>query len=452
MIIKKQLAALILLLVFSPIVVAEDLMQVYLHAQANDAQIKASEAGYLALLEQKPQALSALKPQITLNANASFSGQYSGRKARGSDDLSSFLSLGYTLNLTKPLYRKAINLSVDRANLSVLQAQSSLGLERQALILRVAEAYLNFLKAQDSTQFSRLETISIGRKFSQVKAYFNAGRSPITDVKEAKARYDSARSREIVAIQNINISREVLKSISGHYYRDLLGAAEGIPLRLPKPSNIQSWAKAALLYNKEIHIAKYAVLQAQSVVDLSRSEKTPTVDIFARQTGTSAFGESAFNQDKFDATVGVQLNVPLYTGGNLASKVREARHKLQQKRYQLESKKRAIIQQTRAAYLAAVAGIAQANALEQALHSTQIAAKATKTGFQVGTRTAVDVLLSLRETFRSQRDYSNARYGFLLNTVKLKKAAGTLSVIDIKNLSNLLTRPQSSTVKVTKYK
>jgi outer membrane protein len=437
---KKQLALLIILGSFNNPLFAENMMQVYHHAQLNDAQTKASEANYRAVLEKKTQALSAFQPQVNLSANASYTTQFSSRVAHRHDDKSAFLNLGYTLNLTQPLYRKNINVQVDQADASILKSRASLLQEQQNLIIRVADAYLAYLKAKDNANFAKLETKAFLRQFQQVTAFFNAERSAITDVKEAQARYDLARSREVSTIQQIQLAKESLRAISGHYYKDLLGAANHIPLLTPKPNNIKAWSQAAVKNSTKVQIAKYAVAIAEENVKLIRATKSPTVDLFARHTLSSNHGESSFDQDKTDVTIGIQLNIPLYTGGNTASKIREARYKLQQSRYQLEAEKRNAIQQTRAAFFTITTGLVQLNALQQSVKSNKVAARATQVGFAAGTRTAVDVLLSLRETFRAQRDYNNARYDFLLNSLKLKQAAGILRIQDLQELSNLLTK------------
>ncbi|HIO93497.1 MAG TPA: type I secretion protein TolC [Leucothrix mucor] len=449
---KKQLSALLLFCAMSGTAYSENLYQVYLHAQSNDAQLKASESAFLAMQEKRPQALSALKPQVNLSASGTYSTQFTSRVANRADGGAAFLNFGYTLNLTQPLYRKSINVQIDQANASILQAQASLEADQQSLMLRVADAYIAYLKAKDNAKFAKLETNSILRQLNQVKAYFDAGRLAITDVKEAQARYDLSRAQEVSVTQQIDIAKENLRAITGHYYNNLLGTANSIPLIQPQPNNIETWSKAAVANSKAVHIAEHAVVLAQSNIDLARAGKSPTVDLFARHSGSTTHGESIFDQDKFDAAVGIQVNIPLYTGGSVASRTREARHLLQQSRYKLESQKRAATQQTRAAYLATISGLSQVKALKQALISNQTAAKATRTGFKVGTRTAVDVLVSLRETFRSQRDYTTARYDFLLNTLKLKQAAGILKSSDLQGLSNLLNQANSSSAQVTKYR
>jgi outer membrane protein len=197
---KKQLIVLISLGLPSSSANAENLLQVYRHAQHNDAQYKASEAGYMILREKKPQALSALKPQVNLSANASYTAQFTGRNAFRPDDNAAFLNLGYTLNLTQTLYRKTITTQIKQADITILKAQASLELDRQNLMIRVVETYLAYLKAKDDAKFAQLETKAFERQLRQVNAFFDAERAAITDVKEARARYDLARSREVIPI------------------------------------------------------------------------------------------------------------------------------------------------------------------------------------------------------------------------------------------------------------
>jgi len=439
---RKYLARSILLLVTcgsASTVFSENLLQVYQQAKKSDAQIKVSEASYLATLEKKPQALSGLKPRVDFGGSAVYTLQQTERTGL-QDGGDAFLNVGYNLTLTKPLIRRQLQAQIKQVDAIILQAKAGLDADRQSLIIRVAEAYFSFLKAKESLAFASAEKGAIGRQLNQVKAYFEAGRSAITDVKEAQARYDSTKAQEVVAQQQITLSRESLRFITKRYYKNLVGTVQSTPLVIPKPNNIQQWEKSAINNSLQVLAAQHAVTVAQKAVDFERAAKRPTVDLFAKHNGNSTHGENKFDRDQFDASVGIQFNMPLYRGGNIASKVREARHKLHQAQSQLEVQKRRVSEQTRAAYTIIISGLAQINAYKQVLNSTQVAAKATQAGFEAGTRTAVDVLLSLRETFRAKRDYSNARYDFLLNTLKLKQAAGTLSEKDIVALSKSLGR------------
>jgi len=380
----KSMACKLLLLVFSSLfftpVFAENLLQVYQQALKNDAQIRASEAGYLAVLEKRPQALSALKPRIDLGGSATYNLQQIERTGPR-DGGSAFLNFGYNLNLTKPLIHKEIQAQIGQVNATILQAKANLERDRQNLIIRVAEAYFQYLKAKEGRIFATAEKKAIARQLNQVKAFFDAGRSAITDVKEAQARYDQSKALEVVAQQQIDIAKESIKAITTRYYKHLAGVSSKTPLIVPKPNNIEQWTQTAIKNSLQVIAASHAVTAAQKAVDIARAAKSPTVDLFARHSGNTTQGESQFDQDKFDASIGIQFNMPLYRGGNISSRIREARHRLQQARQQLEAQKRVVAQQSRAAYTTIISGLAQIKAFKQALNSTQTAAKATQAGF-----------------------------------------------------------------------
>lgn len=427
--------------VFSSLAQAENVYQVYQHALQSDPVLYAAEANYLATMENKPQALAALKPQVNVSASTALSidrqkTASSNGRAINSSGTSNILNGAYTLSVSKSIYHKDLDAQVNKAIAGIGQAKSLLVVERQNLIIRVAEAYFSYLKAEDDLKFSTAEKEAIGRQLAQVKAYFEAGRSPITDVKEAEARYDSAVSQQVFSNQQLDIAKESIKAISGRYYKSLDNARLNTPLIAPKPSKIGAWTQKALANSEQIKALKHAVDVAQSEVDSKRAAKKPTVDLVAQHNGS--INRLDIDSDNLGASVGVQLQMPLYTGGFIASGIRQSRHQLHQAQYQLESSKRQVVQQVRSAYLAVVSGIAQAKALQRALISTKTAAKASQAGFEVGTRTAVDVLLSLRETFRARRDYSVARYDYLLNTLRLKQATGLLKAQDLQQINALL--------------
>lgn len=415
---------------------AENLFQVYQHALQADPVLKAAEAEFLATMENKPQALAGLKPQINLSGSTSYNLQHQNNTFN--NGFGDTFNAGYNLSVNKVLYHKELNAQVDQASAIISQTQSALEVERQNLIIRVARSYFDYLKAQDNLEFARSEKQAIGRQLAQVNAYFEAGRSPITDVKEAQARFDSATAQQVAANEQLELAKEQLKAITSRYYKKLSSAPLNTALKPPQPNNAGAWGKKALVSSKEVQVLKHAVTAAQSEVDKQRAAKSPKVDLFAQHKGN--FNRFDDDTERYDAAVGVQVNVPLYTGGAIPSRIRQARHSLHQAQHQLESRKRQVVQQARSSYLSVISGIAQVKALKQALNSTRTAAKATQAGFEVGTRTAVDVLLSLRETFRAKRDYSTARYDYLLNKLILKQAAGTLNAKDLQVINKLLTR------------
>ncbi len=427
----------VLLYVVSAPVFAENLIQVYQHAKQNDAQLQISEAGFLATLENRPQALSGLKPQVILSGSASQNLSYAGRTVI-SDAHATFFNLAYDLTLTKSLFDKQLDAQISQVDASIFQAKANLEANRQDLIIRVGTAYFAFLDAKETLIFAKAEKKAIGRQLNQAKAFFEAGRSAITDVKEAQAQYDLSVAAEVAANEQIDLSRESLRAITTRYYKNLHGAVDNTPLLVPKPNNIELWAKSAIANSRQVLAAQYAVNVAQKSIDIEHAERSPKISLYANHTDSSSFGNDSVDKDVLGLSAGVQLSVPLYTGGRIASKVRQARHTLRQSRQQLELQKRLANQQTRAAYLTIISGLSQIKALKQALISTQAAANATEAGFEAGTRTAVDVLLSIRETFSAKRDYTTARYAFMLNTLKLKQAEGTLSEADVRALSKLL--------------
>ncbi len=416
---------------------AENLLQVYQHAKTNDVQLKISEAGFLAALEAKPQAIAGLKPQVDLSARTSYGLSYTSR-ALTRDDGSAFFNLGYDLTLSKSLINKRLDAQIEQVDASILQSKANLELDRQDLIIRVAEAYFAYLNAKETLVFRKSESKAIGRQLNQAKAFFEAGRSAITDVKEAQARFDLANAQISVANQQIDVANETLRAITTRYYKNLQGASNNIPLLIPAPNNIETWAKVAVANSKSIIAAQHGVDIAQSSVDIQRAARKPTINIVAQHGSSSTFGEDSVDRDVIDGSIGLQLSMPILDGGSISSLVRQSRLQLQQARQQLELQKRLAVQQSRAAYLTIVSGLAQVKALRQALNSTQAASNATQAGFEAGTRTATDVLVSLRETFSARRDYSTARYTFLLNTLKLKQAVGTLSETDLAAVSKLL--------------
>jgi len=430
--------ALIIGLITTP-VYSENLLQVYQHAKANDAQLKISEAGFLAALEAKPQVISGLKPQVAVRANSTYGLNYTSR-ALSKDDGSAFFNLGYDLTLSKSLINKQLDAQIEQVDASILQSKATLESDRQDLIIRVGEAYFEYLNAKETLEFRKSETVAIGKQLNQAKAFFEAGRSAITDVKEAQARFDLANAQISVANQQIDVANENLRAITTRYYKNLQGASDKIPLLIPAPNNIESWAKVAVANSKSLIAAKYGVDIAQSNVDIQRAARKPVVNIIAAHGTSSTFGDDTVDRDSIDGSIGLQLSMPILDGGNISSRVRQSRLQLQQARQQLELQKRLAVQQSRAAYLTIVSGLAQVKALRQALNSTQAASDATQAGFEAGTRTAIDVLVSLRETFSARRDYSTARYAFLLNTLRLKQAVGTLTESDLAAVSKLLNK------------
>lgn len=418
---------------------AENLLQVYQQAKGYDAQFKALESSYMATLEKKPQALAALKPQVALSASASHTLQDHVYETGSPDRTSQVSNVNYALNLSKSLYNKSLDAQVAQTDALIAQATTSLEAARESLILRVAEAYFNLLLAQDNLLLARTEKQAISRQLEQTRAYFDAGRSAITDVKEAESRFDLASAQEINANNQLDLAREQLRVLTGGFYQAVNGPAANMPLTVPAPADIEHWVQMAKANNKQLRASKQAIETALQEVQRQRASKKPTVDLVARQTGSKTDGTPVLDPHLYDASVGVQFNMPLYTGGALDSRIREAQHNLRQAQQQHDLTARQTEQQARSAFLNVQSSISQVQANQKALVSAETAAEATQAGFEVGTRTAVDVLTSLRNVFSARRDLANARYNYLLSTLRLQQSAGALSDQDIAAMNNLLT-------------
>lgn len=441
---QKTLAAALTaaFLIGAPSVQAENLLQVYQQAKGYDAQFKALESDYLAVLERKPQALSALKPQVSVSGSLTQSRQYTRYDAAPGVESAAGnnTSASYNLNLSKSLYNKTLNAQVKQADSVIAQAAAGLAAERENLILRVSEAYFNFLLAQDELEFARTEKAAISRQLEQTRAYFEAGRSAITDVKEAESRFDLATAQEINAVNQLDLAREQLRVLTGGVYQSLNTPAANTPLNVPAPANIERWVATAKANNKQLQASKHAIQTAQTEIERQRASRKPVVNMVARQTGsTSENSAASLDPQAYGASVGLEVSMPLYTGGAISSRVREAQNSFRQAQQQHEFQSRTTEQQARNAFLTVKSSISQVKANQRALASAETAAEATQAGFEVGTRTAVDVLTSLRNVFSARRDYANSRYNYLMSTLRLRQAAGTLNDKDVLAMNRFMT-------------
>lgn len=407
-----------------------DLLTVYQVALARDAQLRAMEARYRAVLEARPLARSALLPQIDGAAQQA----YSDTNPKGASSMD-YGTTRLSLNLNQSLYNQAQRIALKQADLEIARMAAELDAARQSLALRVAEAYFGILAAQDNLLFATAEQEAIGRQLEQSERRFEVGLIAITDVKESQAQFDIAVAQKIAASNQLDIAREALTVITHTHYEHLAPLSAQMPLVNPEPPVIEQWVETATDNNLSLLAARLAVETQAEEIKRQRAGHYPTLGLGASYTDTqfsSVPAERAGNlRDGRDAQIALQLTVPVYTGGRTSALVRQSREQFDAAREDLQFNERQVIRQTRAAYLSVVSGISSVQALNRALESTQAAAEAAEAGFEIGTRTAVDVLLALREVFRAQRDYAQTRYDYLLSTLRLKEAAGILAEDDL---------------------
>lgn len=416
----------------APAAAGADLTQVYAMAVDSDPEFRRVAAAYRAVLEQRPQALSQLLPSVRLSANSTSneqdisSGFIIGSAGR---DLE-FNSHGYSLDLAQPLFRRDRFIRFRQAGSRIQQAAAELMQAEQDLISRVAVRYFTVLGAMDSLEFAQAEKLSLGRQLEQARQRFEVGLIAITDVQEAQAGYDRAVAQEIAAENSVDNAREALREITGLYLESLTPLGSRMPLVEPEPNNVETWTETAAEQNVGVAAAIHAVDVAREEIKVQWAGHLPTLDLVARRGYDSSGGRFGGNQ--IHATgVGVELNVPLYQGGFVSSRTREAQQRLDERLEGLELARRAAYRETREAFRGVISGISQVQALNQALISAETALQATTAGFEVGTRTAVDVVAAERSTSQARRDHARAKYDYIANTLLLKRAAGTLSDQDL---------------------
>ena len=424
----------VLLLAFPGSSTAENLFEIYQLAEQSDPQYREAEAVYRARLEARPQALAQLLPDVSLSANTTWNEQTISSAfvigGSGSGDNFGFNNHGYSLSLTQPLFRWDRFLQYRQTDSIINQSNAELLAAKQNLIIRVSESYFALLAAYDNLDFARAEKLALSRQLDQARQRFEVGLTAITDVQEAQAGYDRAVASEIAAENNIDNTREVLREIIGVYLTDYSALLEAMPLLTPEPDDIDEWTTMAQEQSLAVIAAMYAVDTAREEIKIRQAGHFPTLDLSGgagyNKSG-GRFGASKIHSDN----IGLQLNVPLFKGGLVNSRTRESVELLNQQLLRLEQSRRTVQSDTRQAYLGVISGISQVKAFKQALVSSETALQATEAGFEVGTRTAVDVVASQQTLLQARRDYAQSRYNYVLDTLRLKRAAGMLSSDDL---------------------
>jgi outer membrane protein len=393
--------------------------------------------------ERLPQGRALLLPTLNLSANATRSRvEVDSRDpaitpsfARTPD------SVGYTLTLTQPVYRRQNWLQYEQAEFQVRQAEATFGQTAQDLIVRVAQAYFDVLAAQDTLGLVQAQKAATSEQLAQAKRNFEVGTATITDTHEAQSRYDLIVAQEIAAQNDLENRRRTLQLITGKEYRDLKTLRPEAKLAPPNPNDMQSWVEIAEKQSYPVLIQEAAAEVAALEARRSRAAHLPTLDIVAThgQSGQSAATDSSgTGRDTTSTTLGLQLAMPLFQGGALSSRDREAAALHLRSRDDLENARRSSALSARQTYLTVSNGIAQIGALEQALISSQSALDSNRLGYEVGVRINIDVLNAQQQLFSTRRDLAVARYNTITNHLRLKAAAGALREEDLEEVNRVL--------------
>jgi outer membrane protein len=439
---RKPLAALIAALSLGgllPAAQADSLYQIYQLAQERDPTLRAAAAARDAALEVKPQSRAGVLPTLGIDGDVSRNMYDRRDPAPGQADKTFSTNQNYSLNLSQPLFRWDRWVQLEQADSFVAQALAEYGAAEQELMVRVSDRYFAILAAQDALRLAVAEKEAFGRQLEQAEQRFEVGLSAITDMQEAQAAYDSALAAEIRAQDQLASSYEQLREIIGERNENLAPVLdEDFKPVAPEPQDLDAWVETALKQNPSLAAARAGSEAARQQIEIARAGHLPTVDGFASYGYTdSNFGGIA-QVERNDGVVGLQLRVPLYQGGLVNSQTRAARYRFDEARERLDVSQRSIERGTRDAYRGVVLGISEVRAAERARTSNITALDAAQTGFEVGTRTIVDVLVARRLLSQAELDLSQARYNYLLNTLRLKQASGTLAPSDLEALGNWL--------------
>jgi outer membrane protein len=434
---------------------AADLLEAYEMARQSDPVLSASESRSLATGEGVVQSRAALLPQLDGSVSWSRTNTDStGSQAFGavvqppSETSSESTSRGWAVNLRQSLYDHGNYTRLSAARARAAQAEADYKAAQDELVVRVSTAYFNVLTAIETLASSRAEERSVKRQLDQAEKRLEVGLAPITDVHEARARFDTARANAISAANALDDAREALAEITGTDTGNLKGLSKDYKPTDPSDLIAQDWVAVAMENNPSLLARELAVTAAEKDIATARSGHLPSLGLTASYSDGNGYGENdvfaplpgntSFDNTSQSSRVGVTLNVPLFAGGATQSGVRQAVHNRDAAADQLEQQRRAVVRQTRNAQRSLGAGSAEVEARRLSVVSAQAAYEASEAGLEVGTRTIVDVLITQQSLFQAQREYARARHDFLVNTLRLKQAAGTIALADLQEVNRVL--------------
>jgi outer membrane protein len=454
-----------LLCLGSAAVRAEDLLTVFDRAVTNDPQIREANANRLASREAKPQAIAALLPLVTASASRTKEDtstvgnqpqEVESPPGSGTRTVLNFIAASsskpttkrWSFDLTQSVFSWANWMDLKRADHQVAQAEADYQAAQQLLISRVATAYFNVLSAQDTVEAQQSAFDSISRQLEQADKRFEVGLIAITDVQEAKAARDSSAAALINAKRTLATNEELLREITGEKYEVLSKPGETIPLESPQPGDVEQWVQRSMDQNLTLISSRLAADIARDNVRASYGGHLPQVSLVASRSNNNLNSTVDFasgnrglrSADTDDTSVGLQVTVPLFSGGLAQSNVRQSEYLWQAARERLTRVSRQTERQARDAYLGVMSEISRVSALRQGLESSQTALRATEAGYEVGTRTAVDVLDARRLLVQAQTDYSRSKYDYVINVLNLRLASGTLDRDALSQVNGFLTQ------------
>ncbi len=422
------------------------LKEVYLLALENDHEMRAAQAAYEAGKENKIQARSNLLPQITgsvvyTDSNSDVKSDTTISTPFAAYSSSDSTTTTYSVSLTQPLFDLGLWYQFKQGQALTDQAKAQFGADQQALIIRVAQAYFNVLRAIENLQTSLAQEDAFRHQLEQSRQRFEVGLAAITDVHEVQAAYDRATAATLAARGNLGTTFEALENITGVSPTEIAPLVKEFPVTEPVPANRADWVDFALKNNFQLKTFKYAAEAASQTAKSARSKHLPTVTASFTKSDSDSDGtraESAFDTNTDSDTFMVRLDVPLFAGGGISSSRRKAYAQANQAEESYQKARRDTIQSARSLHLSVMIDVATVKANSQAVRSNQSALEATQAGYEVGTRDLLDVLQSQQSLYQARRDYVNSIYDYILDQLSLKQSAGNLTPTDVEDLNRWL--------------
>ncbi len=432
----RYLVIMIFITCFSPALQAQNLLDIYELALQNDPILKQAIASQQAIGETRPQSIANFLPNIAATGISNQNRLVNDRATYQGLGIQNYMDNNLTLNVTQPIFHWEHWIQLSQSDNQIAQAEADYQTELQKMMVKIIEAYFNILAANDNLDFILAEKAAISRQLDQAKQRHETGLIDITQVYEAQTAFDRAIANEIEASNNIDNQKETLTTIIGEQALILNHLENKIPLIKPEPDDITVWSEAAESNNFSIISAFNQMEFTRKSIDIQRNGHLPKLDLIA-SVGEYATSSNFGLQGATDI-IGLRLNMPLFEGGAVNSRTRQAHHKFEQAKENLIATKRTVNKQVKDAYRAIMTSLNRIKALQSAISSAEAALKGTETGFEVGLRTLVDVLIAQKNLYQDKRDYSRARYDYLLNSIKLKQASSSLSRRDIEVMNRLL--------------
>ncbi|HKE42599.1 MAG TPA: TolC family outer membrane protein [Casimicrobiaceae bacterium] len=439
---KRLLAVAVLCCVSVDGAFGEDLLQIYRDALANDPTYAAARANWAATQEALPQARAGLLPVLSLLGLAN---QQDFKENLHSDPALNFVqrfpTYSYTVSASQPLYRAQNWISYDQAKQQVSQADYVLASTQQDLILRVAQAYFDVLLAQFNMEVLQSQKAAVNENLAQAKRNFEVGTATITDTNDAQAKYDQIVAQEIQAQNDLDNKIATLRAIIGRTPNELKRFSGQYQPELPNPSALEPWIDRSIRENYQVRVAQSNYDIAALEVNRQRAGHYPTLDLVASyQQGYSGGAAStnvsaSFASDQRLSLVGVQLNVPIYQGGLVNSRVTQAIANQDAARQNLEGARRSAQLLAQTSFTGVTSGVAQIKAFEQALKSAQVSYDSNKLGLEVGVRTNLDVLNQQQQVYQTRFNLAQSYYNFIINALKLKQSVGALTDADVERVN-----------------